>query len=385
MPEEIVGKMFSPEETRILRRNFVEKRLIPVLESRFQIFPELKSAAMLVAQYWQDEANDAVHLRWIFSVLETPDISSVCSNDEVFFEEDPTNLPNLPSHYNLNHTPPLPRFPSNENDFAISLFAAFCKETTGLDPTKFENHEVFAIFRKAGDHLEVDYCGEMIRPWLDGVFPEGWESQVSSEWFQECRSDWIERFVHNHKPEQQLEPEKTQELRNRILSNEVICHIRRCFQKYSELQSAALFVGQFFKNYDKDEVHPLIRFSFLESPDLEAALQHESYEADPVNLPGFFSHEELDEWGENFFWFNWNSTQSAIPAFAAFCPEGATKDTPHKEAFSPYAIFRKKSDEITIEVIGIQIRPWLDGLLPISFSDYGTFETKRFVSNWFRE
>lgn len=163
-------KLFTAEETAILRRQYIEKNLIPVLEHRFQIFPQLQSAALLVAQYWDDEANDAVHFEWLFSVLETPDMVSAYS-EEILDDIDLNNLPDLPIHWDITHQPDPPKFPYDDNGISIPLFAAYCREGCHQEMDRDESYSLFAIFRKTEEGIEAEYCGEMIRPWLEGIRP----------------------------------------------------------------------------------------------------------------------------------------------------------------------------------------------------------------------
>ncbi len=197
MLEENLGYIFTAEETALLRRKFIEKRLLPPLDWRFKYYPGLKSAALFVAQYWDDEANDAVNVLWIFSVLETPDFEYPFSDstwddkdltgvapeklsetptyskiqDE---EEDPVNLPNLPSHGQIEwfQGPDFLKMPWDHNGMAIPLFAAFCKEGAHQEMNSRDAYSLFAIFRKTEAGIEVEYRGEMLRPWLEGIRPE---------------------------------------------------------------------------------------------------------------------------------------------------------------------------------------------------------------------
>lgn len=206
-------KLFTAEETAILRRKYVEKKLIPALQKLFDAFTELRSAALFVAQYWDDEAHDAVYPLWVFSVLETPDfdypfsdetleesdLNSTGGEDDDYpiyskidqMESDPVNLPGLGSHHDLGQLWGLD--PShgfyewislNPNELAIPLFAAFCKEGADQGLSSRENYSLFALFRRKLSGIEVEYRGEMLRPWLEGIYPE---------WFQQFPDSIIEQ------------------------------------------------------------------------------------------------------------------------------------------------------------------------------------------------
>ncbi len=55
---------------------------------------------------------------------------------------------------------------------------------------------------------------------------------------------------------------------------------------------------------------------------------------------------------------------NAIPNFAAYFKEGCHQEMDYLEAYSPYAVFRRKEGDIEIEVVGNMLRPWLDGIRP---------------------
>lgn len=195
-------KLFTAEETALLRRKYVEKKLIPALQKLFDAFTELRSAALFVAQYWDDEAHDAVYDLWVFSVLETPNFDYPFSDETIEESElngtddeeddfpiyskidndepDPVNLPGLGTHNKLtwlwmedhDKYPNFEWISLNHNIMAIPLFAAFCKEGADQGLSSRENYSLFALFRRKPSGIEMEYRGEMLRPWLDGMRPE---------------------------------------------------------------------------------------------------------------------------------------------------------------------------------------------------------------------
>lgn len=156
---------YTPEQTVELRREYLEQRIAPVVRQIFKDHSQLQSIMMLVAQFWNDEADDAVHYRLVLSELPTPDVSAALEQE---------SDPNLPSggeqfwmglkykrqvEWDANHQP-------------IALFAAFCKEGCSQDMGVHEAFSPYAIFRRKGDALQVEVVGVMLRPWLDGVRPQ---------------------------------------------------------------------------------------------------------------------------------------------------------------------------------------------------------------------
>ena len=89
----MVEYLYSKEEAAELREAIVKNYVKPIVKKALKKYHQLNSAVLLVAQYWNDEANDAVHNRLFFSVLRTPDIDAVFRS-----YEDSINLPELPRH-----------------------------------------------------------------------------------------------------------------------------------------------------------------------------------------------------------------------------------------------------------------------------------------------
>ncbi len=168
--------------------------------------------------------------------------------------------------------------------------------------------------------------------------------------------------------------EQAAQMRSQIMEEYVKPRVKACFDRYPQLQSAMLLVAQYWADEANDAVHDQRIFSVLETPDLEAAFQADKfYKPDPINLPGFQTENEIyDVWWsvdetniqneeEICYWYD---NGIAIPAFAAFCKEGCHQEMDMEEAYSPYAILRRKGEEIEVEIVGRMYRPWLDGVKP---------------------
>ena len=182
------GKLFTPAEAKQLRENLIRKWILPALEARFTKFPQLKSAGLLVAQYWCDEAGDAVHSLMYYSVLEAPDFQTAISLE--YDQNDRVNLPNLPSNSGINWCGVEEMIPWDDNGIAIPAFAAFCREDCHQEMGTEEAYSLFAIFRKTGDGIEVEYVGEMLRPWLDGIAPEFFE-EISPDEISKIKAEYL--------------------------------------------------------------------------------------------------------------------------------------------------------------------------------------------------
>lgn len=60
------------------RRAWLNGPAMLFVQKCFDKYPELRSVGALVAQYWDDEADDATHLCWIASVHPTIDMHEYC-------------------------------------------------------------------------------------------------------------------------------------------------------------------------------------------------------------------------------------------------------------------------------------------------------------------
>src|SRR5687768_15330933 len=68
-----------------MRKDAVERILLPMAEAAFKGRSEINSVVLAVAQYWNDEADDAVHASIHYSHRHTPIWPHACT----YFEEEP--------------------------------------------------------------------------------------------------------------------------------------------------------------------------------------------------------------------------------------------------------------------------------------------------------
>lgn len=162
---------YTAEQTAKKREEIVA-RIAQGVGRVFDKHPELRSALMLVSQYWNDEADDAVHCDFIFSKLATPNLKAA---DKAWVEEEDTvNLPEGLSHMDLAWT--VEGYDWDDNGESIPLFAAFTKEDCDQEMSVMEAGAPYAVFRRSSLGVETEVVGEMRRPWLDGVTPS-WEQE----------------------------------------------------------------------------------------------------------------------------------------------------------------------------------------------------------------
>lgn len=208
-------RKYTSAEAAQLRERMIREQIVPVVGRAFEAHPELRSATLLVAQYWCDEANDAVHCDVVFSELDTPDTAAAFLARRRRYEDaepqrpaggrsgfarwlpwfrqpepavtavqdaprtatpkgDPTNLPSGLDDEGLERDFTW-KLDWDSNGEPISLFAAFCLEDCHQEMEVGEAYSPYAIFRRRSGDVAVEIVGVMIRPWLDGVKPEGGE------------------------------------------------------------------------------------------------------------------------------------------------------------------------------------------------------------------
>ena len=168
--DEEVLRRFTPEEATQRRAAYLEEHVTPHVRRVFERHPDLRSALLLVAQYWNDEAEDAVHSELVFSVLDSPDVEAASENLYDDVKPDRINLPPGLSHSALQDSEVWLHW--DDNGEAIPLFAAFTKEGCDQEMSLGEAYSPYALFRRTAAGIDVAIVGTMLRPWLDGVWPE---------------------------------------------------------------------------------------------------------------------------------------------------------------------------------------------------------------------
>ncbi len=172
------GYLFTARQTAALRHEWTRDELLPALRAVFARLPALRSAYVLVAQYWNDEADDAVHCAVVVSELEVPDLAAAGRAYDEPDDGDPENLPTLHSlelwdySYTASTLEPYHlKIRWNENNDAISLWAAYTLEGGHQNSSGLAAYAPALLVVRDGDDLVVREDGPMRRPWLDGVRP----------------------------------------------------------------------------------------------------------------------------------------------------------------------------------------------------------------------
>jgi uncharacterized protein (TIGR02996 family) len=173
--ERAEGYCMSPGEVEMARRQYLREHLLSFVSEHFNKYERLRSAMLCVAQYWADEADDAVHGTLIVSELFEPTLEGVRWN-----EDESSKDPNLPNTYikqkygdGSSSAIGLWDIRWGDNSEAIPLWAAFAPEE-GSQEYQYLS-EVYApavMFYRNGGYEFLPMC----RPHLDGIRPE-WDGE----------------------------------------------------------------------------------------------------------------------------------------------------------------------------------------------------------------
>jgi uncharacterized protein (TIGR02996 family) len=170
--ERVEGYCMSPGETDVARRRYVRASLLPAVSRYFETHTLLRSAMLCVAQYWDDEASDAVHRELVVSELIEPTLEEVTRYES---GSDP-NVPNTHIESEFGDLGSLVDFGSdtwNNNHDAIPLWAAFASEGGTQNYEHLSDVYLPAVmFYRHGGYEILPMC----RPHLDGIRPT-WGSE----------------------------------------------------------------------------------------------------------------------------------------------------------------------------------------------------------------
>lgn len=217
MTDKIIRK-FEPEEAALKRLEYIESVVIPPVRAAFTDFPELKSATLMVAQYWCDEAHDAVHSNLVYSLSDRPDVDKQRSeleraangedihNDYESPENEYTALTYFVEGLEVtrilgDRAALITSWESQQkymlwqewdsNNDAIPLFAAFCVEGGHQEGYELEFSTPCVILRRGeNDTVTIEVLPDMPRPWMDGVRPE-WEAIAEQNQMKMVETDRV--------------------------------------------------------------------------------------------------------------------------------------------------------------------------------------------------
>jgi uncharacterized protein (TIGR02996 family) len=119
--------------------------------------PDLKSFVLAVAQYWADEAEDAVHSNTYGSVRSIPLWPHTCDYGQEPIEGE------ICGECAQGGSLPYPD-DWDDNGGSIEAFQAYCHESGSQEESSFHNDLPYAIARRIGDDVVVEVIGDIQRP-----------------------------------------------------------------------------------------------------------------------------------------------------------------------------------------------------------------------------
>lgn len=137
-----------------LRREVHERRFIELTQKMETAWPALRSALLCFAQYWDDNADDQVHVDVFASDRVTPEWPHVCDEGE-----------GERCHYCEREAVPWVDWGYGE---LVPSFEAYCHERGNQNHGDEFNCRPYAIARRnVHGGFEVEHVGRIVRPWLD--------------------------------------------------------------------------------------------------------------------------------------------------------------------------------------------------------------------------
>ncbi len=183
LPERPVPQIeFAPSVE--LRRRFLEEYFRPLIERMFEKEPRLDGVMLCFAQYWNDNAGDAVH-HWIVPLVDR----SLTLNEAVTLRNAPftfTYKTSLGAETVTGVTyPPRPEKDAEEelfgryasgvwvNNLYITAFASFTREGSNQEMDWQDAYLPYALFVREPNGIDCRFVGEMLRPHLEDQ-PSEW-------------------------------------------------------------------------------------------------------------------------------------------------------------------------------------------------------------------
>lgn len=190
------GNRFSREEAAELRKQYLDGPFMMYMRAFFESHPDVKTVGLSVAQYYNDEASDAVHINKYPCVYDEIDLDAYhkwYSETDGGYNVSPDNLnPLMPGgeeawdvfwkwereEFNKNNELGVHAYGLWDDNYdAISLFGAFVEHPGSQDCDQAENYNLFCVYRRTSDgDIVWEYVCDLHRPYVDGCWPE-WASE----------------------------------------------------------------------------------------------------------------------------------------------------------------------------------------------------------------
>lgn len=197
-PMELKGETYSlthtPELTGTsaqMRNTFIHWYLRPVLQAMFDLEPRLQGAYVAFAQYWNDEADDAVHCH--VQPLADPRLTwseAFTEKNSLFYrDEEPDNEEEAETYvsaYELEHKAIEKVYGKEhygrtyDNDELVTAFASYTEEESSQESATEEAYTPYLYVWRDGRGVSYAVVGTMHRPHLEDQLSD-WAKEESRQ------------------------------------------------------------------------------------------------------------------------------------------------------------------------------------------------------------
>lgn len=156
----------SPSKERLW---WLIEHFTPWAQRFFKRYPHRRSLLLACAQYWNDEASDAVHDVVAVSNHDVPSWPLGEGSEDLAYEDTEAGaLSQLDAFVSGWSMPPdVGVMPWGDNQGAVRPFQAMCGELGSQELSWEQQYVPCVLAQRVGEGVKVTIVGEVMRPWLD--------------------------------------------------------------------------------------------------------------------------------------------------------------------------------------------------------------------------
>lgn len=155
------------ETSAELRANYLRDGFSPVARQIFDSYEDVQSVVLAIAQFYADEAEDAVHLEIIPCVVPNPEWPSCLDNNPFVLFDEGWHVDFSKGIYEMQRE--YPQLDANTD--AIIAFASCCHEISSQEDPVDVTSRPYAVARpEANGTVAVEVVGSVVRPDWEDIF-----------------------------------------------------------------------------------------------------------------------------------------------------------------------------------------------------------------------
>lgn len=157
-----------------VREKCVSEWFIPVCKAMLEKEEECNSVTIALAQYYSDNAEDEVHVKFLPSSIHNPDWESTYSKENIFYQRDFQEYADESGYwdtfdYGREESKALLNdwYPYLGADFFVDAFDRYCKEGCSEETNDKDSYQPYLIVYKdkeTGD-VKIREIGDLVRIW----------------------------------------------------------------------------------------------------------------------------------------------------------------------------------------------------------------------------